>query len=69
MIKRENKMPQFYRTFKCSATNWDQFAHNRKITQSTGLTFAQAKAECEAYNKNRTARQIRKGTMIEFERI
>ena len=59
-------MPQFYRTFKRSCRNWDQFAHNRKITQSTGLTYSQAKEECEAYNKNRTAAQIRKGTMMEF---
>jgi len=59
-------MLTFYRTFKRSATNWETFAHNRKITQSTGLTFAQAKEECEAYNNNRTAAQIRKGTMLEF---
>lgn len=62
-------MPQFYKTFKRSATNWETFARNRKITQSTGLTYSQAKAECEAYNKNRTARQIRKGTMMEFDRM
>jgi hypothetical protein len=46
--------------------NWDQFASARKITQSTGLTYEQARQECEQFNNNRTPAQIRKGTKKEF---
>lgn len=41
-------------------------AKARKITDSTGLTYEQARERCEWYNSNRTARQIKKGTMMEF---
>jgi hypothetical protein len=56
----------YYKTFKRSCTNWEQFAKSRKITESTGLTYEQAKQECEDYNKKRTPAQIRKGTRMEF---
>lgn len=59
-------MTIYYKTFKRSCTGWEQFAKSRKITQSTGLTYAQAKQECEDYNNNRTPAQIRKGTKMEF---
>lgn len=55
-----------YRTFKRSARNFRQFVKTRKITSNTGLTFEQARTECEEFNKNRTARQKRNGTMMEF---
>jgi hypothetical protein len=59
-------MAETYKTFIRSCTNWKQFGSARKITQDTGLTFAQAKERCEEYNKNLNARQKRKGTRMEF---
>lgn len=61
--------PVFYRTFKRSCTNWEQFGKARKITVDTGLTFLQAYKACREFNQNRTARQINRGTKLEFERI
>lgn len=57
-----------YRTFKRSANNFRQFASARKITVDTGLTFEEAQRQCERFNENRNARQIRNGTMMEFTR-
>jgi len=62
-------MPQLYRTFKRSCTNYPAFAKARKMTVSKGITLEQARNECEEYNKNRTAAQIRMGTMMGFEPI
>ena len=56
----------YYKTFIRSCTDWKSFFKARKITQETGLTYEQARQRCEDYNKNRTSRQIRKGTMLEF---
>lgn len=56
-----------YRTFKRSATNWEQFASARKITVDRGLTYEEAQRACKAFNDNRTAAQIRKGTKLEFD--
>ena len=58
----------FYRTFIRSCTNWQTFAKGRKTTVSTGQTYQQVVDACKAYNDVRDARQIRKGTMMEFER-
>jgi hypothetical protein len=44
----------------------NNFLRGRRITQDTGLSYTEAQDRCEAYNKNRNARQIRKGTMMEF---
>lgn len=57
-----------YKTFIRSATDWESFAKARKITQDTGLSYEKARERCEDYNKNRTARQIKKGTKMEFTR-
>lgn len=56
----------YYKTFLRSCTGWDSFARARKITQETGLTLEQARQRCEEYKRKRTARQIRRGTMLEF---
>ena len=56
----------YYKTFKRSCTNWEQFSSARCITESTGLTLEQARAECQQFNDNRTSAQIRKGTKMEF---
>jgi TRAP-type uncharacterized transport system substrate-binding protein len=56
----------YYKTFIRSCRNWNQFAKARKITQETGLSYQTAKERCKEYNDNRNARQIRKGTMMEF---
>ncbi len=55
-----------YKTFKRSATNWNEFANARKSTVDTHLTYEQARQQCKEYNDNRTAAQIRKGTKMEF---
>ena len=55
-----------YKTFKRSATNWQEFASARKITVDTGLTYDEAYEACQEYNDNRTPEQIRKGTKLEF---
>ena len=55
-----------YKTFLRSATNFKSFASARKITQDTGLTYEEARRACEQFNASRTARQIRKGTKMEF---
>lgn len=56
-----------YRTFTRSANNFEEFAKARKRTVETGLTRQEALQRCEEYDKNRTSRQIRKGTKLEFE--
>ncbi len=56
----------YYKTFKRSCNNWQQFASARKITEETGLTYEQACGRCHEYNENRTSAQIRKGTKLEF---
>ena len=56
----------YYKTFKRSCTNWRQFSAARKITEETGLTYAQAQARCQTFNDSRTPAQIRKGTKLEF---
>lgn len=45
----------------------NNFLRGRKTTDSTGLTYEEALRRCEWYNERRNARQIRKGTMMEFE--
>jgi len=55
-----------YKTFKRSATNWRTFGSSRKITVDTGLSMAEARERCKQFNDNRTSRQIKKGTMLEF---
>lgn len=55
-----------YKTFTRSCVNWRQFARARKMTQETGLTYDQARERCQAYNANRTARQVARGTKLEF---
>ena len=59
-------MTTYYKTFKRSCTNWSTFAKGRKMTVDTGLTYNQARERCQTFNKARNARQIRKGTMMEF---
>ena len=59
-------MPIFYKTFKRSANNWEQFAKARKISVDCGLTYEQAREQCRQFNENRSPAQIRKGTKMEF---
>ena len=56
----------YYKTFKRSCRNWKEFGKSRKITQETGLSCDTARQRCKDYNDARNARQIRKGTMMEF---
>jgi len=53
-----------YKIFKRSGTydtGW-----GRRMTVDTGLTVEQAQHRCAKYNSNRTARQRRRGTKMEF---
>jgi len=56
----------YYKTFIRSCTDGQSFLRARKMTQETGLTYDQARQKCQDYNKMRNARQIRKGTKMEF---
>ena len=63
-----------YKTFKRSYCKPEKEPHglsnnfliSRKITVDTGLTYEEARCQCEVFNRNRTPAQIRKGTMMEF---
>ncbi len=55
-----------YKTFKRSATNWQQFGSARKITDCTHLSYEEARQRCELFNSSRTPAQIRRGTKLEF---
>jgi len=57
-----------YCTFLRSCTNWTEFANSPKVTQETGLTFAEARERCKEFNDNLTDDEIEKGTKLEFER-
>ena len=57
---------EYYKTFKRSCKNWKEFSTARKTIQSTGLTYEQAREECERFNSNLTSAQKRKGTKMEF---
>ncbi len=55
-----------YKTFLRSCTNWQQFGRARKLNQGRGLSYEQARRACQEYNRNRTARQVARGTKMEF---
>lgn len=57
-----------YRTFKRSATNFNQFSTARRYHDANGLTYQQAQERCKQFNDNRTPAQIRRGTKLEFEK-
>lgn len=52
-----------YKTFirSASASQW-----GRKRTVDTGLTYDEARRACQAYNANRSSREIKHGTKMEF---
>ncbi len=56
-----------YRTFTRSSTSLTDLVKTRKRTVKQGLTFTAARDACKSYNDNRTSRQLRKGTLMEFE--
>jgi len=45
----------------------NNFLSGRKTTDCTNLSYNEALERCKWYNDRRNARQIRKGTMMEFE--
>lgn len=55
-----------YKTFTRSANSLEEFSRARKRTVETGLTLQEAQQRCKEYNNNRTPKQIRKGTKLEF---
>jgi len=40
---KEIRTMTYYKTFKRSCTNWNEFSTARKITEETGLTLEQAR--------------------------
>lgn len=56
------------RIFKRSCNNWSEFAKGRKITVDRVNTVEEALRMCDQYNDSRTARQIKRGTKMEFEK-
>jgi hypothetical protein len=52
-----------YKTFirSASASHW-----GRKRTVDTGLSYNEARRACQAYNANRSSREIKRGTKMEF---
>lgn len=56
-----------YRTFKRSANSFEEFATARKITVSRNVSWEEARRQCDEFNDNRTAAQIKRGTKLEFE--
>ena len=63
---KSDKSQKAYKTFKRSANSLSEFSKARKITVDKGLTYAEAKRQCDNFNKSRTSAQIKKGTMMEF---
>lgn len=63
-----NNNNALYRTFIRSCNNWQQFGSARKMTVDRDLDYNTARDRCQEYKNNRTSRQIKKGTMMEFER-
>jgi hypothetical protein len=59
-------MQTYYKTFKRSCRNWQEFASARKITVDKGLTYAQAQEACQRWNASRSSAQIKVGTKLEF---
>lgn len=57
-----------YRTFLRSANNFEEFSAAEKIEQTTGLSFSDAREECEQFNADRTEAEIESGTKMEFEK-
>ena len=55
-----------YTTFLRSCRNWNEFAHAEKIVKNTGLTYDEAREECQNFNSNLTEKQIENGTKLEF---
>lgn len=55
-----------YTVFKRSCTNWRSFSSARRFIIAKRVTLSEALRLCEAFNANRTAAQIRKGTKAEF---
>lgn len=58
-------MPTYY-TFLRSAQNWQEFAKAEKIVKNTGLTYLEAREECQKYNANLTETEIENGIKLEF---
>lgn len=58
-----------YRTFMRTASSFPTFSKAKKRTVDRGLTLDEARRACSRYNQNdRTPAEVRRGTMMEFER-
>ena len=55
-----------YKTFLRSARNFEEFANAEKIPFDNGLSEAEARAQCRAWNADRKDHEIEKGTKLEF---
>lgn len=55
-----------YYTFTRSARNWLEFASAEKATRTEGLTYEEAREECQQFNANLTEAEQEAGTKLEF---
>lgn len=55
-----------YYTFRRAARNWDEFASSSKTVVRRGLSYEEARATCQEYNRSRTPQQVARGVKLEF---
>ena len=58
---------EIYKTFLRSARNFKEFAQAEKVEQDTGLTYQEAREQCQQFNSNLTTQEKALGTKMEFE--
>ena len=56
-----------YRTFMRAARNIEEFSRAKKIEVQTGLSYGEAREECEIFNTTRSPEQVNAGMKMEFE--
>ena len=55
-----------YKTFIRSGRSFETFSRSRRKTVDTGLTYDEAKRAAQRFNAERSPRQVRAGTKMEF---
>ncbi len=55
-----------FKTFKRSATSFEEMVKAKKIHDKSGLTYEEARQRCQEFNSERSELQKRNGTKMEF---
>jgi hypothetical protein len=55
-----------YCTFTRAARNWEEFASAKKVVHDRGLTEEEARAACQEWNANRSAKDVKAGRKMEY---